>query len=468
MSLRSSGSASPSRRAGTPPADPADLTIGSSRDYPAGYSDDVIEEMAAEDGHSQVHVPSLWGDNTEPGTIHVIAAAHGSQQQLIAHSAREKTQTIAVAIEAGLQKFPSAIAVATRATDRWVAAEIARLALSERLRALHLSRPDRWAPLKTTIWLIALFCGDEALIAVAYQVLGLSDRPWVPGWGITDDLHLAALASVIGLVILADLAGARLHDLEIDAEVRRRIPDEKLRAELPKPSRFVVGMVVSVAAAAVLVVLGVGIIRIQYLVDIGSSASAVPFLMIQLGIFCAAVAVGYRYHHPLARQVRAVESGADQKARELNAAVSAADILGGEVNADIDAYDTTIAQAGQHILADLGNVERGVWLAVRRTILAQPEATVERMFPAELPLPTTPSSSDLLETLTGVKPFLTFVKVSTQTLHEHLAKAQTRLRELEAAIAYAELNGLDVSATAVSATALTALSPVPEDEEDAA
>jgi hypothetical protein len=93
----------------------------------------------------------------------------------------------------------------------WRSACIALLILHHTITSSGLPVPGKRPLWHLALPLFVLFVGDWAIVTVAFQVFGLSDKPWVPGLGFTDDLHLAALTSVFVLIFLSHGAGDKLR-----------------------------------------------------------------------------------------------------------------------------------------------------------------------------------------------------------------------------------------------------------------
>lgn len=420
----------------------AGLAKSAGRDYPGGYPDEAVDILATEDGTAAVHNSDNWGDNTHPVVFDMLDEGHGTQRALIAHELREVLQQTFARIETKLPALASAVTDAKDASNKWLAAQVDSLELAQRLHTLGLDRPDPRALAKSLILLAALFVGDWALISVSFQILGLSDTPWVPPFAMTDDLHLAALASVAALVILAHGVGARLRAIEHAFTQRHRTKDAAARSALPGVSWFDILILGVFLALAVTVVVGVGAIRIDYLAAQGVPVQGAPFIGIQLAVLGAAVALTFHYTHPLARKVQEVDKKEKSTAVAYTGCSESVIGLAGAINTDVDLVGTLQAQAGHHTHADRANAQRQQRAYQRRTILSQPEMTTTRLFPAALPVIADLSDADLLRVLVGIQALPEFTKASTAEMVEHHEKSVAAVRTLADRFAQARLADL--------------------------
>jgi hypothetical protein len=446
---------------------------GGTRPYVGGYPDEFVEEFGAEDGDAALHNPAVWGENGD--RLHssdVFNAGHGTATSLVGDVMRDDYQTVVTDIEHKVPQFGTAADEATTASDENTSAKMRKLALAAKLSKLGLPIPDRYAEWRAYGILLALFIGDWALIAVGFQVLGLSDEPWIPGLTMTDDLHLAALASVMTLVVLAHVTGVKLRRIEHQLDRRRTTVDELERAKLPRASRFesVVAIVLYLVASTA--VMAIGLIRIDYLLTAGVSVNAVPFAIIQIAVLTAAVVVAFVFAHPYAKEWKATEATEAKAAKKEESKIAVLDQCTGSLNADIDLLGSIVARSGHHVGADESNVIRQGSLYARRATLAQPETTPEVIFPAQLPAPKHLEGDELLETLTGITPLPEFVKVTTDEFRAHHAANQAKVRAVAALLEKAELmeafdeDALDELEIVRPVAPLVAVAKV--DEEDAA
>lgn len=474
MKFNPNASAKPTARpAGSPPAASGRLQTAATRPYVGGYSDPAIEDFGVEDGEAALNDPSTWGEeNSRPTSIEVFDDAHETQTHLVGDAMRADVQTIATDIVQKVPLHSTAAANATTASDESTSAQIRRLALEGKLVKLGLATPDQLAFLKSAGILLALFIGDWALIAVSFQTLGLSDQPWLPGFAVTDDLHLAALASVVTLVILAHGTGSKLRHLAHGARLRRRITDVEEREKLPRVSVLDIVLASIFFGFAAAAVIGIGVVRIDYLLTSGLPVSAAPFLLIQAAVLVAAVVVAYEFTHPLGREWKSSTAAVTKSGKHVQHCIDALDRSTGSLNADIELLDATVARAGHHVGADESNTIRQSWLYVRRATLSQPETTTEVLFPEQLPAPAHLEGDELLEELTGITSLPKFVRVTTEAFHKHHAENQAAVRAVAALLERVELSDAfdadDVAGLEIARPVAPLVAVAKTDEEDAA
>ena len=417
-----------SSNAGIPGAGPG-LGAQAERDYVGGYNDDVVEEMAREDGEASVH-SSAWGENVRPHSLEVINHAHDAQVHLVGHDLRAQVQDVVARLRHGLPAHAVARNTATQAVDSWKLAQMRLHVLTHRILSAGMALPVRRDFWKSLGILAVLFLGEWGLIAVGYQLLGLSDHALIPGVQFSDDLHLAALATVTLLVLLAHGAGVKLRRVEHDFEARRQARARGDGDSVPGPSILDIALMVAFLGVALAALVGVGIVRIDYLATAGIAAQAGPFLAIQIGILVAALFSAYHFTHPYERQWHAQETEASRTAAALDGSLDALVNLTGSVNADVALVDALVAQAGHHVEVDEANARRQVSLYARGEILAQPEIISERLLPEPLPAPNQLDGEDLLETLIGVTPRPYTLEVAMDDVVAHHEAAIREVREL--------------------------------------
>lgn len=422
------------------PSAPLRTAVGNH--YPSGYSDADVERFASEDGNASVHDPAMWGANTSPRIVDVLNAGHDSTVSLIAHRLREDSQEIVQRIEAAVPQARTAEQATLTALDTERAASIALLMLRYTITGAGLALPSKQAWWRLAVPLFLLFVGDWAIVTVAFQVFGLSDRPWLPGVGFTDDLHLAALTSVLLLVFLAHGAGDKLRRVAHTCERRRLVRDQEVRNTLPRPSLIDLAIIVVCLLVALWVLVGLGTIRANYLLTQGIPAETTPFLALQIGVLTAALYLSFRHAHSYAEEWTETERRLLETRRSRAEAQHAFDTLVGSINADIDLLDAFLAQAGHHAQVDESNVRRQASLYVRRDILSQPEPTEEQLFPDALPAPTSAEPDGLTARLLGVTAMPTFSKLDPEPVVTRQQDIRDELRELEDRLRQRQLDGL--------------------------
>jgi len=407
------------------------LQVAPDREYPSGYSDTEVERAAAEDGNAAVHDPALWGENAQPRFLDVLNEGHATGRELIGHTFRSDTQQVVGRIETGVPQALSREQKALEAIDGQRSAERDELVLRYTIIRAGLPLPNPRAVWQLTASLLLLFVGDWAIVTVAFQVLGLSDRPWVPGVGFTDELHLAALTSVMLLVFLAHAAGDKLRRMAQAYERRRTAASAEARQALPRPSLFDALIFVVAVTTATLALWGLSAVRVAYLATQGIPSQAAPFLALQVGVLVAAVYLSYRHAHPHAEEWSQQRRATHRARIRTEECIGTLDEQVGQVNTDVDQLDTLLAQAGHHVRADAANARRQGPLYVRRALLAQPEPTTSTLFPRQLPAPAELEDTELARMLIGVGSLPQFTKLDTAKVTARREEVRRELRQLE-------------------------------------
>ncbi|MBB3602768.1 hypothetical protein FHT40_002429 [Mycolicibacterium sp. BK556] len=409
----------------------ASMSITRNLRYPGGYGDEHVEDLAVEDGQATVHKPSVFGENTHPHAVDVLNAAHGTNTGLIAHDYRGNAQTVVEEIESGVPQAVTAEEITFTALETWRHVQVNLITLRHELTSRGLPIPSPFLLWWIVGGIVVLFFGETPLISNGYQVFGLSDRPLIPYVGLTDELHLVAYGSVGALLMLAHFAGEKLRLIAYDVQQRRLAVTEEAKATLPSASKFdaVVAGGCVVFAAAVLV--GLAMIRADYLREDGTDARTLPFFLIQVGIFAAAVGLSYRFTHPYGKRWATATKAAKKADKALATNEGAFNAMVSAINGNIDLLDTLLAQSGHHVGVSESDTRRQTSLYVRRAILSQPEPTRERLFPAQLPQTTEHLGEDLNQFLTGITAVPTFEKLSTDSLAKRHAEIRVELRALD-------------------------------------
>jgi hypothetical protein len=425
------------------------LSVGSDRQYPGGYHDEDVEAFALEDGQAAVHNPSRFGENTHPHSIDVLNAGHSTNAGLIAHQYRDDVQRTVDELDTEIPKAGSAEQAAHTALEHKRRAEMSKLRLRHSIEMEGLELPS----LRSLIWIVAgiglLFLGEAGLVSASFQIFGLADKPAIPGIGLTDDLHITAYASVTALLVLAHIVGHNLRLIAHDVELRRRAVNAEAKSTLPGISWFHLALIGVCLVIAVLALDALATVRVDYLQAQGKHVQSLPFLVIQIGIFAAAVFLVYLHTHPYGRRWMKQLWDAKRAEKAWKTDETAFNELVGSINAKIDLLGTLLAQAGHHVGVTESDVLRQASLYARRVILSQPEATMERLFPPQLPTVTTPVGEKLKQFLIGIAPVPAFEKLSNDALVKRQDEIGAELRELEEMLSAIRL-GHDESAKLVA------------------
>ncbi|GAB2746948.1 hypothetical protein [Sinomonas soli] len=425
---------------GTRPA--TALTTSRGGAYNTGIPEQDVEAKAHEDGTAGVLDPAVVGVNSHPHAVEALVHGHEAATGVISHDARGGLQKVDADLEKERLRFKSSETAALEANSDYESAKRELILQERRMKATGLPIPSKKAAFILAVAMIALFGGDWSLITLGYQTLGLSDRPWLPGIAVTDDLHLAAFSSVFALVILGEAVGDRLRGIEYALENRRQA-EEADRARLPRPARFDVFWLAVCLLGALGGVSALSYIRSEYLKALGADTGGPAFFGIQLAILLAAIALGFAHANPEAKRWKSNEKKARAAEAARTAATAAVTESGSRINALIDQRDALIAQTGHHISTDAANAELQASAYKRRYLLSQLEPVQERLF-SEHKTPPQYNEKELLALITGVKPIPAFEKVDTDTVIRAIGTTRTKLDRLRARIDQVEINKLNL------------------------
>jgi hypothetical protein len=405
------------------------VAISTGRQYPGGYADDDVEAFALEDGQAAVHNPSRFGENTHPHSIDVLNASHGNNAGMVAHQYRDDVQRTVDQLDVEIPKARSAEQAAHTALEDKHRTEVSKLRFRHRLEMEGLELPS----LRSLVWVIAgiglLFLGETGLVSASFQIFGLADKPAIPGIGLTDDLHITAYASVTALLVLAHMVGHNLRLIQHEVERRQAIAEAK--SKLSRVVWFHLALIGVCLVIAMLALDALATVRVDYLRAQGKHVQSLPFLVIQVGIFAAAAFLVYMHTHPHRRRWAKHLWDTRRTEKVWRTEQTVFNELVGSVNANIDLLDCLLAQAGHHVGVSESDIRRQASLYARRVILSQPEPTMERLFPAQLPTATTRDGDELKRFLIGTAPVPPFEKLSNDAVVKRQQEIGAELRELE-------------------------------------
>lgn len=439
--LSTAGRKTPPPTSATTPS--PNLATYRSGSYNTGIPEQVVEQKAADDGKGAILDPNTVGTpNSHPHAADHLTEGHDAATGVIGHDLRRAVQAVDEYL-ARLQEYVKGTeAEALKAISEHLSAMKIWLVQHHRMIAAGLPFPSRKDTVLQGLRLVLLFMGDWSLIALGFQILGLSDRPMIPFIGVTDDLHLAALSSVAAIVFLGDFTGYHLRRIEHALEVRRQAGREN-RDKFPKPAAFDFIWTFACFAGALAGVFSLSAIRAEYLRQMGVDASYWPFLGIQFIILAAAIGLGFAYANPEAKRWRSVDAAKNAAESKRSATVTEHVEVAANHNAHVDLRASLKAQAGHHVDTDAANV-RGQHAAYKRGyIKAQLEPVQESLF-AEHKVPTVYDGTELLDRLTGITPFPDFAKVGTNKVMAADSKALREIATLRARIDQIEIYKLDL------------------------
>ncbi|WP_024818148.1 hypothetical protein [Arthrobacter sp. 31Y] len=410
--------------------------------YNTGISEQDIENKAIEDGHTGILDPATVGVNSHPHAIDGLVEGHAAASGVISYDTRDELQAVDATLEKELLNFDSTKAAALDANSNYESAERERILQWRRMKVTGLPIPSKKAGVILAAAMIGLFVGDWGLITLGYQVLGLSDHPWIPGIAFTDDLHLAAFSSVFAIVVLGEVVGERLRRIEYALENRRRAVEAE-RDKLPKPAAFDVFWLTVCLLGALAGLAALSYIRSEYLKALGVGDGGPAFFGIQLAILLAAIALGFAHANPEAKRWMSIDKKAGAAEVKRTTAADAHAASGSRINAAIDERQAILAKAGHHIGTNAANVVVQTSDYKRRYSLSQLEPVQERLF-GEHKAPKQDTDEGLLAKIVGIRPIASFEKVTTTSVMGALEKTRSRLGTLRARIDQVEINKLNL------------------------
>lgn len=409
-----------------PPVDTAGagVRIAQGMEYRGGYDDPTVEDIAVEDGRGSVPDPSTWGENTRLYALGMFLSAFPGLRHLVGHAYRDGAIPLEQEIEATVPAALTAEQDALDAIEGEAEARRQGVDLGRRIKQAGLVPPDMADIRRYVLKLTALVVGDLTFIAVAFQVLGLSDRLLFGILPFSSELQIAALSSVLALLFLAHHAGENL--VEISHHNRRR-----RNAGAEAEPRLGIGAYVAPGVwilGAVAVLVGIAAVREAYLVARGTPAYTWVFVAIQGGVFCAALALSMSHAHPFTRDWARVTKRIRAATAAAGSSIEVHARLVGRVNGLIDQWNAMLAMAGQHVRVGEADVARQIFAYLRRVQLSLPEPIHERLFPTEIPAPEEVSDERLRSELIGLTEIPAFRRLDVLRV---IARRQRLREELE-------------------------------------
>ncbi len=419
----------------------APLTVAASDDqvYTSGYTDDQVEATATEDGNAAVHNRQTWAENAKQ--FHFIAAlyeAFASLCGLVGHRFRKAVQDVVEEVKVLRAEYATQIQNAFRAVDREKHAQSNHIRLRHKIRESGLEIPTR---LQTVVWLLViamLFLGDLPVLSLGFQILGLSDAPLIPNIPLTNELNLAALASVTAILILAHKVGTGLREITFEMEAARRATTPSAKAKLIPWPRYVAPIIVGVVISVLALMFALGQLRVDYLSINGTTNVAWwVFLMIQLGVLTAAIIQSYEYHNHFRGDWKHSERALEAAKSNVAKATEAVTTTVGRHNVIIQQPGLLLADAEKHIYVGLSNTRRQVALYLRRDQLSQPEPTRDQLYPDQMPalpgwLPHDGSPDESIKQyLIGISPLPELEPLSLGLLESRMGDAREYIERLQ-------------------------------------
>lgn len=367
-----------------------------------GYTDKAIVDRAQEAGQRGLQGPD-WGDNRADmfliGEVNDAARVHeGVAGEDLAYDLAEHKHEIeraAVVKDAAIDKAVKAVQAEaeTAARSDRVRARIA----ADRLPTPTTRRSIGWGwarlPWLSSLEIVLLVIGggDLVTIALGFQPFGLSDTP-IAGTPLTQ-LYLAAISSVVALLLLAEQLGVQITLLSHTLQ-HREDRDGAAGDETILPRRHADAIDVAKAAACLfgggLVLYALSWMRTSYAALLSPVAAhlATPFLLLQVGIFLAATIFAAHHAHPYARNWAEAQRDLRSAQRSSGSTREAAAAAVAYYNGLLPLHDAEIAKTLYLCSAVTEDTARQGKLAAGTITVTQPEPVSDRLFPDGLPAPT--------------------------------------------------------------------------------
>jgi hypothetical protein len=421
------------RHRGRPPTSPEVplTTANRGHDFVANFDDDEVDQNAATTGGASMVDPAVMGPNaSDVWPLREFGAALGVEAHLIGHQLRLGLATLYEGLARLVTDASEKNIAAKEAIDDHFDKAAKQEELSQRIKAEGLGFPH-WVAhsLLYALALLGLVVGDLAFIAVAYQMFGLSDAA-ILGVPYADELHLAASASVGGLVVLAHLAGKQirgvLHTLD-----RRHRAGKVERELLPRVSYAAVIIAAVCVLGAITMLAGISVIRAAYLEANGTDAQPLPFAAIQGGVFLAALGLAIAHAHPYGRGWVDIGRHANRTRNLMVAACGENADAVAAVNSVIDRGNAMIAAAGHHLGAARHDVIRQCFRWAWGVLRSLPEPVADaRLLPQELPLPAEQTDAEAATFLVGITGLPQVMRMTTDEVTAHREAGRRRIERM--------------------------------------
>jgi hypothetical protein len=356
------------------------------------YDDEAVEVLGTEDGRAQLFTDTWGTGNREPRVVHAVNCGGEVSSSLVSHDLHGSLAPLEQELETVAALAPKAESGVISAADMAESSDNDVAAVENACREEDLPIPEHSLPRRAleASGLGLLGIGDVYFTSIAFQVFGLSDR----NFGVLpfNELQLVASSTIVAMLLCTRLAGhatCQVGHLMEKTRSGRSGPDvdECRMRRLCVRSWFAAGSAVVAVLGALAVLVGLSEVRASYLVQSGIDAHQSQFLLIQMGIAAAGFVLSLWMAHPYDREYRSATRRQSQASRELEKAYIGFATLVGTFNGLLQFRAGMLAQHRDWIVAILDDARRKGLLYARRVQLAQPEATDERLFPADLPAP---------------------------------------------------------------------------------
>lgn len=399
-----------------------------------GYADDTVIQRAQEIGQQGSQDLEMGnnrasllfiGELNDAARVHDGAAGKALTAKLavISHTIEHAAVDMDTAIHTAVEVIEET-SKATAAEDR-VRARITAdgLATPVRRRSIGWGRVQMPLPSALEIVLGVIGGGDLVVIALGFQPFGLSGTP-IAGTPLTQ-LYIAAISSVVALLLLAEQLGVKL--MQLSHTLRHRSDRDSASGNdmiFPRTRTNVIDMVLMAACmiGGGFVLYGLAWMRMTYAALLSPVAAhlATPFFLLQVGIFFAATIFAAHNAHPYAKAWASVVRESSTIRYQSDQAVRAATRAVAYYNGLLPGYDAEILEA-LYLCAAVGDdTARQGKSAAGAITLSQPEPASDPLFSDALPAPThTAFFDDLTGYSAGVTgPFRRYEPGNLQMVHD--------------------------------------------------
>lgn len=405
------------QRPGILPTLPDALNVAGGRTFGGSYSDRDLVDRAQIDGRARIYT-SHWGSNSETHLTNEVFGSTAVQQELLGHQLADARCRFETDLEERLPQVTHGRQSALLALRSFESAALARLSLEREICAAGVPVPHvrhyRRVGLGFLIALLAF--GELFVLSPAFQVLGLGDAP--VGWYLPfNPQELAALSSVVALIILSHALGERRAPPAAEAESARTARGwARALAEGSRGHRLHI-------AGVVTLILGLTTIRELYFSQKngGQPIAAVGFLLLNVGVVLAVQHIGRPDDRAMASRWHAAMKHEKACERVYHRELGELTALAGEYNKLVAARAALLGKYWHAMRAVSAEAARQAHLIASSVRLAQPQVVTEQMFPAGVIPPLEAGFPELLENelaeLSKDSPIRVYRAVSLDDLH---------------------------------------------------
>lgn len=370
------------------------LTVGPHQTLAGTYPDDVVEDLAAEEGQAHLFTGTWGKGNREPRTIHAINYGAETSTNLISHDLQDRLPEVERQLEEQSAQAAGAEEQVISDIDRVEATgdELARV--REVCHEGELEVPEHHWRRSGGEWIAfgSLGTGDLYFTSTTFQEFGLSSRPTFGPWS---ELDIVAMSVVAAMLLLTRLGGhlvrkaGYLTEQVSGGKVTEGVDERRIRV-LTVRTWFTVVAAGLGLIGALGILWGLSAVRASYLRQSGIDAHQGPFLLIQLGIAVCGFVLAYWLAHPLDAEWHSATFHDNRAVVALTNSYIVLAAIVGNFNALLRERDALLARHRDWGLATISDAARKGQMWARRVQLAQPEPTDEHLLPNDMPAPVVP------------------------------------------------------------------------------